>query len=185
MNDEHGTKCYFCDEPAMTVGEYADGKTHHVCAGCNDAFVNKLGEPAESVATIDEHEFGECVSCGEYAKLHWGGLIVGGRDYGDCRICDDCAISDTEYAELVAAIDVPENVMRFIDRTVEHMARYINNRNKRTGQTWHVIERYDTNGLNKRVPMCDEWATYQRAVIENEHGERVRLFYDYTFWRVA
>ena len=63
----------------------------------------------------NEHEFGECESCGEHAKLQWGGLVVGGRDYGECRICDDCAITGAEYRTLTRDVDRDERVHIYYD----------------------------------------------------------------------
>jgi hypothetical protein len=68
------------------------------------------------------------------------------------------------------------------DQSDAHLERYINNRNKRTGNTWRVVERYMTNGDGKRVTV---YGYYDRAVIENEHGKRVRIWHDVSHWRVA
>jgi len=66
-----------------------------------------------------------------------------------------------------------------------HLERYITNRNERTQQTWRVIERYATWGDCRRCAVDAEYAWYQRAVIENENGERVRIYYRDACWCVA
>lgn len=71
---------------------------------------------------------------------------------------------------------------RSFDDTDAHLTRYIANRNKRTGNTWRVVERYTTDGYGERVTIG---AYYDRAVIENEHGECIRIWHDVSYWRVA
>jgi hypothetical protein len=66
-----------------------------------------------------------------------------------------------------------------------HLKRYIVNRNKRTGQTWRVVERYATWGDGRRCAVDADNAWWQRAVIENEHGKRVRIYHRWTCWCVA
>ncbi|MCK4816474.1 hypothetical protein KA005_11960 [bacterium] len=73
---------------------------------------------------------------------------------------------------------------KFDDHTDAHLARYITNRNARTGETWRVVERYCTDGNGKRADTTGDWG-WERALIENEHGDRVRIWHDGSHWRVA
>ena len=56
--------------------------------------------------------------------------------------------------------------------TMTRITRFIHNRNKRTGNTWRVIDRHYTNDRGERVDNPGQW-DYERVVIENEFGERV------------
>jgi hypothetical protein len=69
--------------------------------------------------------------------------------------------------------------------TNEHLVRYIANRNRRTDNTWRVVERYATTGFDQRCTVDAKIAYWQRAIIENENGERVRIYYRYTHWTIA
>lgn len=70
------------------------------------------------------------------------------------------------------------DVTKFDNDTERRLTRYIKNRNRRTGQTWIVVKRY----VIPRGEWHDEW---DRAIIGNECGERIRIFDRGTCWCAA
>jgi len=71
--------------------------------------------------------------------------------------------------------------VRWLDEVEQHMERYLANRAKRTGRAWHVVERYATDGSQHRIEPL-ELGFHQRALIEADNHERVRLWYAGSYW---
>ena len=69
-----------------------------------------------------------------------------------------------------------EVVEKFDEETEAHLARYIVNRNKRTGKVWEVVKRYTTLTGSERY----NWK-YMRAVVSD--GEvNVRIYHKVWNW---
>jgi hypothetical protein len=60
-----------------------------------------------------------------------------------------------------------------------HLARYLVNREKRTGQKWVVVERYNTDGSSWRD------GGWNRALIKAEDGSTLRIYHHGSCWRAG
>lgn len=70
--------------------------------------------------------------------------------------------TEVMLVETVALLPEPD-----IDK---HLARYLANTEKRTGQKWEVVERYHTPG--------GDWNDgYDRALLRAEDGSTIRIYY--------
>lgn len=67
--------------------------------------------------------------------------------------------------------------------TEEHLARYLANREKRTGQKWVVVEKYHTSGL--RSDGRSDGCGWDRALLKAEDGSTLRIYYYYPHWQAG
>ena len=74
-------------------------------------------------------------------------------------------------------------VEKFDLETEEHLARYLVNREKRTGQKWEVVERYETSGSESSI----DWSSggWNRALISAEDGSTLRIYHYGSCWRMS
>lgn len=73
-------------------------------------------------------------------------------------------------------------VEKFDLETEEHLARYLANREKRTGQKWEVVERYYTDGTRADGYNSGGW---NRALIKAEDGSTLRIYHYGRSWRMS
>lgn len=73
---------------------------------------------------------------------------------------------------------------RVTDDTETRLLQYIERRNKRTGQTWRVVKRYCTINTKTGFGARGSYG-WERAIIENEHGKRIRMFDYWPNWRMS
>ena len=73
-------------------------------------------------------------------------------------------------------------VNKFDLRTEDHLARYLANREKRTGQKWEVKERYFTEGTPPDYGCSGGW---NRALIQAEDGSTLRIYEYGSCWRMG
>lgn len=78
-------------------------------------------------------------------------------------------------------------VERFDPQTEEHLTRYLANREKRTGQKWEVVERYNmlaVSGTDWRSGGYDSYS-WDRALIKAEDGSTLRIYHYGSGWRMG
>ena len=72
---------------------------------------------------------------------------------------------------------------KFDLETEEHLARYLANREKRTGQKWEVVKRYETSGSESSIDWrCGGW---NRALIKAEDGSTLRIYHSGLHWQMG
>lgn len=74
-------------------------------------------------------------------------------------------------------------VEKFDLATEEHLARYLVNREKRTGQKWEVVERYFTAGPGYGGGHYSNG--WNRALIKAEDGSTLRIYHTGLHWQMG